>query len=45
MKAADVFTVEIYGTCPQHVTSLAVLGEISAVKTAMETIEARQSPF
>jgi len=45
MKAADVFTVEIYGTCPQHVTSLAVLGELSAVRTAMDAIQAQQSPF
>lgn len=45
MKAADVFTVEIYGTCPQHITSLAVLGELSAVRTAMDAIEALQSPF
>ncbi|MCW2307647.1 BMC domain-containing protein [Rhodobium gokarnense] len=45
LKAADVFTVEIYGTCPQHVTSLAVMGEVSAVRTAMDAIEAQQSPF
>ncbi|GHD12334.1 BMC domain-containing protein [Tianweitania populi] len=42
LKAADVFAVEIYGTCPQHVTSLAVLGETSSVKLAMETIESVQ---
>ena len=45
MKAADVFTVEIYGTCPQHVTSLAVMGELSAVRTAMDAIGAQQSSF
>ncbi|PTW58996.1 BMC domain-containing protein [Breoghania corrubedonensis] len=45
MKAADVFTVEIYGTCPQHVTSLAVVGELSAVRTAMDAIEALQTSF
>lgn len=42
LKAADVFTVELYGTCPQHVTSLAILGETSSVRMAMETIEAMQ---
>ncbi|SFO24085.1 BMC domain-containing protein [Cohaesibacter marisflavi] len=46
LKAADVFTVEIYGTCPQHVTTLAILGETSAVKAAMESIEiAGQTSF
>ncbi|WP_321344292.1 BMC domain-containing protein [Breoghania sp.] len=45
MKASDVFTVEVYGTCPQHVTSLAILGETSAVRTAMDAIQAQQSAF
>ncbi|PLW76835.1 BMC domain-containing protein [Cohaesibacter celericrescens] len=44
MKASDVFTVEIYGTCPQHVTTLAVLGETSAVKAAMDAIKAAEQP-
>ena len=45
-KAANVFTVELFGTCPQTTTTLAVLGEISAVHTAMEVIkEARASTF
>lgn len=42
-KASDVFTVELFGTCPQTTTTLAVLGETSAVKAAMEAIEAGQS--
>ncbi|PRY20057.1 BMC domain-containing protein [Aliiruegeria haliotis] len=41
-KAADVFTVELNGTCPQTTTTLAVLGETSAVRAAMEAIEAGQ---
>ncbi|MGR6979973.1 BMC domain-containing protein [Testudinibacter sp. P27/CKL/0425] len=39
-KSANVIVSEITGSCPQHVTTLAILGEISAVKIAMEAIEA-----
>lgn len=42
LKAAGVFTVELYGTCPQHVTSLAVMGETSSVRMAMDAIAAAQ---
>jgi len=42
-KAADVFTVELFGTCPQTTTTLAVLGDTSAVKTAMEAIKAGEA--
>lgn len=42
LKAAGVFTVELYGTCPQHVTSLAILGETSSVRMAMDAIAAAQ---
>lgn len=41
-KAADVHTVELNGTCPQTTTTLAVLGETSAVRAAMEAIELAQ---
>lgn len=44
MKASDVYAVEIYGTCPQHVTTLAIMGEISSVRTAMDVIEAAATP-
>ncbi len=44
-KAADVFIVEVFGTCPQHVTTLAVMGETSAVRMAMETIQATPDGF
>lgn len=39
-KAADVYTVELNGTCPQTTTTLAILGETSSVRAAMEAIEA-----
>lgn len=42
LKAADVFTVEVYGTCPQHITSLAILGETSSVRMAMDAIATEQ---
>ena len=37
-KAASVFTVELFGSCPQHITTLAVFGETSAVRVAMQAI-------
>lgn len=43
-KAANVYTVELFGSCPQTTTTLAVLGETSAVRMAMAAIEAAQSP-
>lgn len=38
-KSANVVVSEIFGSCPQHVTTLAILGEISAVKAAVQAIE------
>ena len=43
VKAADVFVSEINGTCPQHITTLAVFGDIAAVKTAMDAIETKNT--
>lgn len=37
-KAADVVATEMFGNCPQHITSLAVFGTTSAVRNAMEAI-------
>ncbi|MDH2926657.1 BMC domain-containing protein [Lonepinella koalarum] len=38
-KNANVVVTEIFGTCPQHVTTLAIWGEVAAVRTAVEAIE------
>jgi hypothetical protein len=38
-KASNVFAVELFGSCPQHITTLAFFGETSAVRTAMQAIE------
>ncbi len=38
-KASSVFTAELTGNCPQQLTTLAVFGEISAVRVAMQAIE------
>ena len=38
-KASKVFPVEIAGSCPQHITTLALFGDTSAVETAMRAIE------
>lgn len=38
-KAADVYACELNGSCPQHITCLAVVGDISAVDAAISSIE------
>jgi hypothetical protein len=38
-KAGAVFPVELHGSCPQHITTLALLGDVSSVETAMAAIE------
>ena len=41
-KTSNVFPVEINGSCPQHITTLAFFGETSAVETAMRMIIAEE---
>lgn len=38
-KSANVIVAEIFGGCPQHITTLAILGEVSAVRIALDAIE------
>lgn len=38
-KEADTIVFEIGGTCPQHLTCLGILGEVSAVEEAVKRIE------
>jgi hypothetical protein len=38
-KASNVFVTELTGNCPQHITTLAVFGETSAVRTALTAVE------
>jgi len=38
-KSAHVAVSEIFGSCPQHITTLAIFGEVSAVNEAMRFIE------
>ncbi|PWC32867.1 BMC domain-containing protein [Azospirillum sp. TSO35-2] len=40
-KASGVFTVELHGSCPQHISTLAVFGETAAVQAAMQAIESQ----
>lgn len=40
-KTSDVIAGEINGSCPQHMTCLAVLGKTSAVQAAVDAIKAR----
>ncbi len=37
-KTSNVYPVEITGSCPQHITTLAFFGDTSAVETAMKMI-------
>lgn len=37
-KTSNVYPVEISGSCPQHITTLAFFGETTAVETAMRMI-------
>lgn len=38
-KAANVVVVEVPGHCPQHLSTIAILGDTSAVQTALAAIE------
>lgn len=38
VKTSNVYPVEINGSCPQHITTLAFFGETSAVETAMKAV-------
>ena len=42
-KASSVFTVELFGSCPQHISTLAVFGGTSAVTAGVQAIEASQN--
>ncbi|KAJ96979.1 hypothetical protein DMB90_06150 [Raoultella planticola] len=44
-KSAHVAVSEIFGSCPQHITTLALFGEIAAVNEAMRIIEDDDSTF
>lgn len=44
-KASNVFATELSGSCPQHITTLAVFGETSAVQAAMQAIETDSTHF
>lgn len=39
MKAADVYTAEVLGSCPTHVTTVALFGDTSAITAAARAIE------
>lgn len=38
-KAGPVFVADIAGTCPQHITTLAIFGDVAAVRTAVTALE------
>lgn len=44
-KSALVVVSEIFGSCPQHITTLAIFGEVAAVNEAMRMIDDDISAF
>ena len=38
-KQAEVIVEEIMGTCPQHLTMIAIFGDTASVRTALDAIE------
>lgn len=40
-KTSDVVVTEISGVCPQHITCLAILGDVTSVEAALKAIESR----
>jgi microcompartment protein CcmL/EutN len=38
-KAAQVAVEEVRGICPQHITMIAVFGDIAAVEAALKAIQ------
>lgn len=44
-KSANVVVSEIFGSCPQHITTLAIFGEVAAVHEAMRIIEEDDNQF
>lgn len=44
-KSANVVVSEIFGNCPQHITTLAIFGEVAAVNEAMRMIENDNTAF
>lgn len=44
-KSAHVAVSEIFGSCPQHITTLAIFGEVAAVNEAMRIIEDDSEAF
>ncbi|XBS70873.1 BMC domain-containing protein [Acerihabitans sp. KWT182] len=44
-KSAHVAVAEIFGSCPQHITTLAIFGEVAAVDEAMRIIEDEADTF
>ena len=54
-KSANVYTegntfkvvvqLKIFGSCPQHITTLAIFGEVAAVHEAMRIIEEDDNQF
>ena len=40
-KTSDVVVSELHGSCPQHITTLAVFGDVTSVEASLSAIERR----
>lgn len=40
-KTSDVVVSEVKGNCPQHITCLAILGDVTSVEASLKAIESR----
>ncbi|MDR3568961.1 MAG: BMC domain-containing protein [Syntrophobacteraceae bacterium] len=41
-KTADVQVYDLKGTCPQHLTTIGIFGDIAAVKASLDAISAEK---
>lgn len=42
-KSSDIEVVEVKGMCPQHFTMIAILGDISSVNEALDSISQKSN--
>lgn len=40
-KSSEVAVTEIHGLCPQHITTLGIFGDVTAVEAALKAVERR----
>jgi len=38
-KAGSIIAIELHGSCPQHISTIALFGDVGSVKAAIEAIK------